>query len=118
MKIPISKTRIARRLRKNSTPHEQKLWKLLRNRRFAGYKFRRQFCIDKYFVDFCCLDKKLVIELDGSQHNTELGLAGDLERDRAIQSLGYTILRFWNHDVDLMIDSVLEKIYQELEKQK
>lgn len=114
MKKLISQTSKARELRRNLTPHEQRLWRLLRNRQFAGYKFRRQFVIGRYIVDFCCLKEKLVIELDGSQHNSNDGLKRDLVRDKYIQDHGYRILRFWNHDLDQMTDAVLDKIYLEL----
>ena len=62
-------THLARNLRKNQTNVEQILWLQLRNRRFLNYKFRRQFPIEPYIVDFICLELKLIIELDGSQHN-------------------------------------------------
>jgi len=86
----------ARGLRRASTDAESALWRELRGRRFAGHKFVRQAPIDIYFADFLCREAKLVIELDGSQHD---GSIYDEKRDRWIAAQGYTILRFWNAGV-------------------
>ena len=84
----------------------------MRDRRLAGYKFRRQYVIKPYIVDFVCLETKLIVEIDGSQH---IGLAmDDAERTESLNSLGYKVIRFWNHEVLLYIDDVLEDIYQHL----
>jgi len=99
-------TQLARNLRKNQTDAEQVLWLQLRNRRFLNYKFRRQFVIEPYIVDFVCLDLKLVIELDGSQHNEEV----DAERTIFLTRLGFKVLRFWNNDVFTNLEGVLEQI--------
>ena len=87
---------VTRKLRRNQTPWEGKLWQVLRNRGIAGMKFRRQFKIDKYVVDFCCLEKKLIIELDGGHHGEEQNIILDKKREVTLKSLGYKILRFWN----------------------
>jgi len=99
-------TQLARNLRKNQTDAEQVLWLQFRNRRFLNYKFRRQFVIEPYIVDFVCLDLKLIIELDGSQHNEEV----DAERTLFLTQLGFKVVRFWNNDVFTNLEGVLEKI--------
>ncbi|MGB2578883.1 very-short-patch-repair endonuclease [Elusimicrobium simillimum] len=82
--------------RKNSTPAELTVWKMLRNNQF-GVKFKRQFQIDRYIVDFVCIDLKLVIECDGGQHDD------DKEKDKLrtgfLNSLGYKVIRFWNNEI-------------------
>ncbi len=107
---------LARKLRKNQTDAEQMLWLQLRNRRFMNYKFRRQFPIEPYIVDFVCLDLKLIIELDGSQHNEQ----ADSVRTQFLEQQGFKVIRFWNHDVFNYGDAVLEEIrliVEGLEKQ-
>jgi len=99
-------TQLARNLRKNQTDAEQVLWLQFRNRRFLNYKFRRQFVIEPYIVDFVCLDLKLIIELDGSQHNEEV----DAERTLFLTQLGFKVVRFWNNDVFTNLEGVLEQI--------
>jgi very-short-patch-repair endonuclease len=97
-------------LRKSLTPEERKLWFLLRDRRLKDFKFRRQVTIDKYIVDFCCFDKRLIIEVDGGQHNDILNIQKDEERDKYLQKQGFRILRFWNGDVNNNEHEVLESI--------
>lgn len=96
----------ARKLRKNSTPEEQKLWSLLRNRKFLNLKFKRQFPIYKYIVDFCCEEKKVVIEIDGGQHNEPGNIKSDEIRTKIINSEGYKVIRFWNNEINENIDGV------------
>lgn len=98
----------ARLLRKKSTPAEQKLWKYLRNKRFKSLKFRRQYPIGPYIVDFICLNQKLIIELDGSQHLEQI--AYDTERTQHMEHFGFRVLRFWNNDVFNQLSSVLVTI--------
>jgi len=105
---------ISRDLRKNQTPHEKKLWRLLRNRRFQGFKFHRQFVLGPYIVDFCCYEKRLVIELDGGGHNDPAQENDDHQRDAYFREKGYTVLRFWNHELDKNEAGVLDKIFQQL----
>ena len=93
------KYHIARKLRKNSTIQERILWKILRNRQFKNLKFRRQFPIGEYIVDFVCEEKRIVIELDGGQHNETENIIKDIERMRFIESEGYKVIRFWNNDI-------------------
>jgi len=100
----------ARELRQNMTPHESILWDLLRNRQFNSVKFVRQYPIGPYIVDFACRKKRLVIELDGGQHNINQNIDYDNKRSEYILSKGYKIIRFWNND----IDNNLESVYLEL----
>lgn len=93
------KYHIARKLRKNSTIQERMLWKILRNRQFKNLKFRRQFPIGEYIVDFVCEEKRIVIELDGGQHNEFENIIKDNERTKFIESEGYKVIRFWNNDI-------------------
>jgi adenine-specific DNA-methyltransferase len=102
----------ARQLRKNMTDAERTLWRHLRLRQFAGYKFRRQLPIGKYIVDFVCFERKLIIELDGSQHSEEV--AYDLERSAWLEEQGFRILRFWDNQVFNETDGVKEIIIEAL----
>ena len=98
----------ARRLRRNQTDAERVLWFRLRDRRLGGWKFRRQFPIDRFVVDFFCADAHLIVELDGGQH--ALQSRWDEARTKFLESEGYRVLRFWNNDVLTNIDGVLEMI--------
>ncbi|MCI0542484.1 endonuclease domain-containing protein [bacterium] len=100
-----------RELRKNATPQEVLLWARLR-RKNIGHRFRRQHSFGKFIVDFYCPEKKLVIEIDGSQH--EENLEYDSERTRILEELGICVLRFWNNEVDKNIDGVMMKIMKSL----
>lgn len=104
------KHHVSRMLRKNETPHESKLWYNLRNRELGDLKFRRQYKIGKYIADFCCLSKKLVIEVDGGQHAEPKFMAKDKEKQRYIESQGYKVLRVWNNEIDENLDGVLDEI--------
>lgn len=104
-----------RHLRNNPTPQEKKLWYYLKGHNL-GYKFQRQHSIGFYIVDFYCSMKKLVIELDGNAHaeNQEY----DRERTTYLSNLGYTVLRFWNAEIDTDLGRVLEKIETYLNQNK
>jgi very-short-patch-repair endonuclease len=104
----------ARAMRHDPTDAEVKLWQLLRNRRLAGFKFRRQVPIAGYVVDFYCHDANLGVELDGGQHNDDDGLAYDRGRTTALERSGVRVIRFWNPDVFRHTDAVLEHIYEML----
>ena len=106
------KTLQARHLRKNLTNAEQALWQQLRHRQMAGFKFRRQQPIGPYVCDFVCLEKHMVIEVDGGQHAT--AIAYDKRRDDYLRLHGYQVLRFWNNEVLQQCSSVLEVIYASL----
>ena len=98
-------------MRKEPTDAEARLWRLLRNRRFANFKFRRQLPIGPFIADFVCPAAKLVIELDGSQH---LDSADDLARDAYLRAQGFSILRLWNTTVLLEPNSTLDTIWAAL----
>ena len=98
----------ARNLRKNQTDAERLLWQHLRNRQMLGQKFRRQFSIDTYIVDFVCLEVKLIVELDGGQHAEQIEY--DHRRTEQLQKRGFKVLRFWNNDVLQNTTGVLEAI--------
>ena len=103
----------AKQLRQNQTDTEAILWSRLRNRSLNGIKFRRQVPIDKYIADFVASDKKLIIELDGSQHLEEKNTIKDEERTIKLQVLGYKVIRIFNNDIYNNLDTVLEYIYNE-----
>jgi very-short-patch-repair endonuclease len=110
----IKPTDITRTLRRNQTDAERKLWARLRELRVIGLRFRRQHAIGKYIVDFVCLEKKLVLEIDGGQHNETPSIQKDAERTRWLESEGYHILRFWNNDVLMNTNGVLDEISEAL----
>ena len=99
-------------LRKEPTPAESKLWSRIRNDQL-GVTFRRQHAIGKYIPDFVCVQKKLIIELDGSQHLEQQEY--DNERTEYLESLGYKVIRFWNNDVTNNIDGVILAIIHAME---
>ena len=93
-------------MRHEPTDAERALWFHLRGSRLLGAKFRRQHPIPPYVVDFCCLEQRLVVELDGSQHASEI----DAKRSDALTTAGFRVLRFWNNDVLARTEAVLEAI--------
>jgi very-short-patch-repair endonuclease len=95
-------------------PAEKKLWNSLRGKQLEGFHFRRQFPIGAFSVDFCCRDRRLVIELDGSQHANPTGIAEDNERTALISMRGYRVMRFWNEEVLTNLEGVVEAILIEL----
>ncbi len=106
-------THLARNLRKSQTDTEQILWLQLRNKRFLNYKFRRQFPVGDYIVDFICLELKLIIELDGSQHLEAENK--DAERTLFLNKRGFKVIRFWNNDVINNLEGVLEQLRLDIE---
>jgi len=98
----------ARALRKNPTDAERLLWKHLRLRQIGGYKFRRQQPLGHYIVDFVCLEKRLAIEVDGGQHSEQTNY--DTKRSVWLESQGFRILRFWNHEILKETDAVKQVI--------
>ena len=96
------------------TAQEVKLWVHLRSWKARGYHFRRQCPRDGYILDFVCLPKQLIVEVDGGQHNTGPQLTKDKARDEHFSELGFKILRFWNSDIDRNLSGVLEMIDTEL----
>ncbi|KRC80249.1 endonuclease domain-containing protein [Sphingomonas sp. Root241] len=115
MRTPVRRqtNRHASRLRREATDAERLLWGMLRDRRLVGHKFRFQATIEPFVVDFC-VEARLIIEVDGSQHNAE----ADAGRTQFLQSRGYRILRFWNSEVLENLDGVLEVIIAALDADK
>jgi very-short-patch-repair endonuclease len=99
------------KLRQEHSDPERFMWALLRDRRFCGFKFRRQHPVKPYVLDFYCPAARLAIELDGGQHNTDAARRYDESRTKFIATEGIEVLRFWNHDVLKDIDAVLEAIH-------
>jgi very-short-patch-repair endonuclease len=107
-------TERARTLRRESTDAEKRLWSALRGRRLEGIRFRRQVVIGRYVADFCSADPMLVVELDGIQHEEQQTY--DAARTRYLEAQGYQVLRFWNGDVFVHLDDVLEAIAEQVRK--
>ncbi len=98
----------ARQLRCNQTDVEKLLWKHIRNRQLNGFKFRRQYVIGVYIVDFICIQQRLIIELDGGQHMIQKQY--DENRITYLIQQGYSLIRFWNNDVLNNLTGVLETL--------
>ena len=98
----------ARQPRSTQTDAERALWNVLRGRSVLNLKFRRQHPIGNYIANFCCIDKGLIIELDGPQHLERV--PQDEKRTRSLNAQGFRVLRFWNEDVLLAIEGVIEQI--------
>ncbi len=101
----------ASRLRREMTDAERALWNEVRGRRLAGYKFKSQWTLGPHVADFCCWERRLVVELDGSQHTEE----ADAARTASLSTMGYRVIRFWNNDVLTNMDGVLQTILVALE---
>lgn len=107
---------LSKTLRTNSTPWEQKLWYHLRGNRFYNLKFKRQVPIGDYAVDFCCQERKIIIELDGGHHNANEISEKDKIRQRFLENNGYKVLRFWNNEINQNTEGVSERIKREIFK--
>jgi very-short-patch-repair endonuclease len=94
------------------------MWEILRNEKIAGFKFRRQYSIYSYIVDFFCTKLRLAIEIDGEIHDTQDAKKHDLERQQLIENLGIKFIRFKNEEVFKNIENVKENLYQMIEIQK
>ena len=105
-----SNIQLAKNLRNNSTKQEVILWQYLKGKQLCGVKFRRQQPIGNYIVDFVSMSEKIIIELDGSQHNSDDGQLYDKERDNFLSDLGYKVIRIWNNDIDNNIEGVIDSI--------
>jgi very-short-patch-repair endonuclease len=105
----------ARQLRKHETWAEKLVWVWLRDRRFNGYKFRRQHPIGNYYLDFFCEEAALNIELDGRQHGFPDRQNHDAEREAFLQSYGIKTLRFWNSHLRRNARSIRDTIFNELQ---
>ncbi len=106
----------ARALRRRMTDAERLLWRHLRNRELGGWKFRRQYPVGTFIVDFICVEKNLVIEVDGGQHAENAG--ADLQRSAFLNKMGYRVLRFWNNEVLQETEAVLTAIFAILANDK
>jgi very-short-patch-repair endonuclease len=106
-------TERARSLRRALTPAEFALWTRIRARQLGGFKFARQEPIARYYVDFVCRERRLIVELDGGQHAES---PKDRLRDHALCALGYRVIRIWNSEVIENLDGVLQRLLSELEK--
>lgn len=109
--MPIGRTNPhARRLRRDATDVEQRFWLAVRDRRLAGFKFRRQVTIGPYVADFACIERRLIVELDGGQHDA----GADAARTSYLEGLGWRVVRFWNNEVVENFEGVLEVVRAEL----
>jgi very-short-patch-repair endonuclease len=101
-------------MRREPTDAEARMWRLLRDRRLAAFKFRRQVPLENYILDFVCFEKRLVIEIDGSQHATS---STDQARDRFLIAQGFEVVRYWNNDVLQQPTAVLEDVFARLTRE-
>ena len=108
--LPTTTLEYSRRLRREMTDAERKLWQHLRGRQLDGLKFRRQHPVPPYIADFCCVERKLIVELDGSQHNEHK----DAARTRFLESLSWKVIRFWDNEALLQTEAVVEAIWNAL----
>ena len=106
-------TPVARRLRRKQTDVERLLWSRLRDRRLGGWKFRRQMPIGPYVADFACFKAKLIIELDGGQHQSKEKY--DSRRTEFLHTNGWEVVRFWNNEFTSQEEEVLTVILQKLQ---
>jgi very-short-patch-repair endonuclease len=112
--LPVDLLDFTRALRKEQTNPESLFWYLVRDRRLMGLKFRRQHPMPPYVLDFYCDELKLAVELDGGQHNADDAAGRDRVRDAFIRARGIKVVRYWNHDVLLKTEQVLEDLIQRL----
>ena len=110
------KLQFAKNLRHNQTDAEGLLWYYIRSKQLGGFRFKRQQIIGKYIVDFVCFEKKLIIELDGSQHGEIDIIKSDKIRDDFLKYRGFKILRFWNEEIFKNCSEVLDFIYYQLRR--
>ena len=109
-----NKTILARNLRKNATIQERRLWNLLKNRQFHNLKFKRQQPIGDCIVDFICKEAKIIIGIDGGQHNEPENIEYDKTRTEYLNNLGYKVIRFWNNEIYENIEGVVLRLKQEI----
>ena len=102
--------KLSRRLRQNQTPQEKILWDILRNSNFHNLKFRRQYPIGNYIVDFICIEKRIIVEIDGGQHNEPKNIINDNVRTQYFESRKFRVIRFWNNDIDNNLDGVYKAL--------
>ena len=116
LKQPPQTTRLARGLRKRETWGERLMWSWLRDKRFSEYKFRRQHPVGPYYLDFFCIEAKLNIELDGSQHGFPENQRADADRDAFLAAKGIKTLRFWNGRLGREKEIVRDTIWRALQE--
>jgi very-short-patch-repair endonuclease len=104
----------AKAMRREPTDAEATMWRLLRDRRLAPFKFRRQVPFQSYILDFVCFERRLVIEIDGGQHSES---AADAARDSLLRREGFIVVRYWNNDVLQQRSAILADILQKLSEQ-
>ena len=109
--VPLPLLKAARALRGSMTDAEQLLWCCLRHKQLGGFRFRRQHPIERFVLDFYCCKTKLAIELDGGQHNEPGTKVLDLERTEFLESHGIQVVRFWNNEVFINLEGVLQKVF-------
>jgi very-short-patch-repair endonuclease len=112
----VLKPRLQRRLRKNLTDAEQRLWNCLRRKQMGHFKFRRQHPFGDYVIDFVCLEAMLAVEVDGGQHSVKR--EEDAVRTTSLSEAGFKVLRFWNNDVLRDIEAVTESIWLALQERR
>ncbi|MBU4375218.1 endonuclease domain-containing protein [Patescibacteria group bacterium] len=105
-----SKIQLAKEFRKSPTKSEKIMWNAIRNRQFLDLKFRRQYLINGYLVDFYCYELKLAIEIDGSVHLDEIQINKDIERQKIIEDHGIRFFRVKSEDVEYNIQEVLNRL--------
>lgn len=105
-----SKVTFARHLRKDQTPGEKVLWRRIRERRFHGFKFRRQVPIGPYIVDFLCVEKNLIVEIDGDCHYEPGAQEQDEKREAYLRAQGFDVLRIGNRETIQELNTVLAKL--------
>lgn len=99
-------------MRQNMTEAERRIWEILRSQQMKGYKFRRQLPIGRYIADFVCHEARLIVEIDGGQHDRSS--PQEAERSIFLHNQGYRVLRFWNNEVLANLDGVHQTIAEEL----
>jgi len=109
-KVPEYVRALAKELRKNQTAAEQRLWQRIKNKQLGGFRFLRQYIIDRYIADFYCSKAKLAIEIDGGIHNDDDIKAYDQIRENAIKTHGIRVIRFTNDEIFSNLDNVLEQL--------
>ncbi|MEQ1493779.1 MAG: DUF559 domain-containing protein [Terricaulis sp.] len=108
----------ARHLRREMSDEEGILWMLLRDRRFAGFKFRRQVPLGDFVADFVCFERELIVELDGSQHAEPEQATFDAKRTQVLEAAGFRVIRVWTSDLFKERDGVFETIFNALHNKR
>jgi very-short-patch-repair endonuclease len=114
--VSIQNRQRARNLLRRQTEQEQFVWRNLRTRRFADFKFRRQFPLGNYIVDFICLERRVILKLEGGQHGEPDQTLYDAARDAWLRSQGFKVWRFWNHHVMSEWEMIADTLWDELQR--